>query len=312
MARATGARARMALAFETTYGTAPASGFTRMPFVSSTLGAERPLLADDILGYGRDPLAPTPDVITAGGEVVVPIDLEFFGLWLTAAFGLPTTTGAGPYTHVFASGGWSLPSMAIELGYPEVPHYAMNVGAKVDRLSWMMQRSGLLTATATLISKSEAIDDASAAGTPAEPEFERFGQFHGQITLDGVAIGDLVSNEVTYANNLEPIETIAAGGTIADADPGKAALTGTLVARFSSAVLLEKAIAHEAVALEFGYTIDSGKSLIVMVPAVFLPRPKLETQGPQGIQATFAWQAAQSDGDPMCTVTLINSRESYA
>ena len=39
MARAHGARAQMALAFETTYGTPPASGYTRIPFASTTLGA---------------------------------------------------------------------------------------------------------------------------------------------------------------------------------------------------------------------------------------------------------------------------------
>ena len=38
MARAQGARAQMALAFETVYGTAPAGGFTRMPFASTSLG----------------------------------------------------------------------------------------------------------------------------------------------------------------------------------------------------------------------------------------------------------------------------------
>ena len=32
MARAQGARAQMALAFETVYGTPPVSGYTRMPF----------------------------------------------------------------------------------------------------------------------------------------------------------------------------------------------------------------------------------------------------------------------------------------
>jgi hypothetical protein len=39
MARAQGARAQMALAFETVYGTAPASGYTRVPFASTTLGS---------------------------------------------------------------------------------------------------------------------------------------------------------------------------------------------------------------------------------------------------------------------------------
>ncbi|MEF2553583.1 phage tail tube protein [Aurantimonas sp. A2-1-M11] len=65
----------------------PASGFTRMPFASTSLGAEQPLLNSDLLGYGRDPLAPIKDAVTADGDVVVPLDAEAFGFWLKAAFG---------------------------------------------------------------------------------------------------------------------------------------------------------------------------------------------------------------------------------
>ena len=97
MARALGARAQMALAFETIYGTPPASGFTKMPFASTTLGAEQPLLNSELLGYGRDPLAPIKDAVTADGDVVVPLDAEAFGFWLKAAFGAPSTTGTGPW-----------------------------------------------------------------------------------------------------------------------------------------------------------------------------------------------------------------------
>jgi hypothetical protein len=61
MARAQGARAQMALAFETTYGTPPVGDFTKMPFASTSLGAEQPLLNSELLGYGRDPLAPIKD-----------------------------------------------------------------------------------------------------------------------------------------------------------------------------------------------------------------------------------------------------------
>ena len=157
MARAQGARAQMALAFETTYGTPPAAGsFWRMPFASSTLGSERPLLASELLGYGRDPLPPVPDVENADGDIVVPIDLRAWGVWLKGAFGAPTTTGTAPRSHEFRSGGWTLPSMSIELGMPEVPHYAMNSGAVVNTLSWTMQRSGLLTATVGLIAQGES------------------------------------------------------------------------------------------------------------------------------------------------------------
>ena len=104
MARAQGARAQMALAFETVYGTAPASGYTRVPFASTSLGSEQPLITSELLGYGRDPLAPIKDAVTADGDVVVPIDAEAFGFWLKAAFGDPTTTGTGPWTHEFRSG----------------------------------------------------------------------------------------------------------------------------------------------------------------------------------------------------------------
>ena len=50
MARAQGARAQMALAFETGYGTPPGSGYTQMPFITSSLAAEQPLLASELLG----------------------------------------------------------------------------------------------------------------------------------------------------------------------------------------------------------------------------------------------------------------------
>jgi len=102
MARAQGARAQMALAYESVYGTPPASGYFKMPFASATLGAEQPLLESELLGYGRDPLAPIKDALTSDGDVVVPIDAIGFGYWLKAAFGDPTTTGAeAPYSHEF-------------------------------------------------------------------------------------------------------------------------------------------------------------------------------------------------------------------
>jgi len=92
MARARGANAVMALAFETTYGTPPGSGFKKVPFVSSQLGEQQDLIASDLLGYGRDPQQPARDVINNDGDVVVPLDLRNFGYWLKLLFGSPTTT----------------------------------------------------------------------------------------------------------------------------------------------------------------------------------------------------------------------------
>ncbi len=314
MARAQGARAQMALAFETTYGTPPASGFTKIPFASTTLGSEQPLLNSELLGYGRDPLAPIKDAVTADGNVVAPIDAAAFGFWLKAAFGAPVTTGAvpGPFTHEFRSGAWSLPSMSIETGMPEVPRYAMYSGCVLDSLSWQMQRSGLLTATASLVAQGEAIASNSVAGTLAELDLQRFGHFNGAITRNGQPLGNIISGEITYANNLDRVETIRSDGRIDGADPSIAALAGKIEVRFADQVLVNQAIAGDPCALTFAYVLSSGESFTFTAHAVYLPRPRIEIPGPQGIQATFDWQAARDATlGRMCTATLVNDIEEY-
>jgi len=312
MARAQGARAQMALAFETVYGTTPAGGYTRVPFASTSLGAEQPLISSELLGYGRDPLAPIKDAVTADGDVVVPIDAEAFGFWLKAAFGAPTTSGTGPWTHEFRSGGWTLPSLAIETAMPEVPRYAMYSGCVLDQLSWQLQRSGLLTATAKLVAQGEAVATTTAAGTPAELALKRFGHFNGSITRNGAALGNVVSAEITYANNLDRIETIRSDGRIDGADPSIAALTGRVEVRFADSTLVNQAIAGDPCELEFAYALPSGESFTFTAHAVYLPRPRIEISGPQGVQATFDWQAARDTGvGRMCTATLVNDIEEY-
>ena len=312
MARAQGARAQMALAFETTYGTPPASGFTRMPFASTTLGAEQPLLASELLGYGRDPLAPTKDAVTADGNVVIPIDAASIGFWLKAAFGAPTTAGTTTKTHTFQSGSWNLPSFAIETGMPELPRYAMYAGCKLDSLSWQMGRAGLLIATASIVAQGETIATTSAAGALADLTLTRFGHFNGSIKRNGQAIGNVVTADINYANNLDRIETIRSDGKIDGADPSVAALTGNIVVRFADQTLVTQAINGEACTLEFDYTLTGGVGLKLTAHAVYLPRPRIEIAGPQGIQATFDWQAAlAADPARMCTVVLTNSMAGY-
>ncbi|MFC6689178.1 phage tail tube protein [Jhaorihella thermophila] len=312
MARAQGARSQLAAAFETTYGTAPASGFMQMPFASASLGAEQPLLASELLGYGRDPLAPIKDAVTADGDITVPLDAEAFGFWLKAAFGAPTTTGTTNKTHTFKSGSWSLPSMAIEVAMPEIPRFAMYTGCVLDQLSIAMQRSGLLTADVKLVAQGETVATSTAAGTPTAYALQRFGHFNGAIKRSGTALGNIVSADLTYANNVERIETIRNDGRIDGADPSIAALTGKIDVRFADTTLMDQALNGTAASLEFSWVISANVSLTITAHAVYLPRPRVEIQGPQGIQASFDWQAAyDSVAGQMCTVVLKNQVGNY-
>jgi hypothetical protein len=86
MARAYGSSAHLLMKRETTYGQAATGDYIRMPFNRCNLGSEQGLL-----GQGRDPLAPLQDVITDEGDIVVPVDPGYLGLWLTGLFGGPDT-----------------------------------------------------------------------------------------------------------------------------------------------------------------------------------------------------------------------------
>jgi hypothetical protein len=94
MARQTGALVALNAVFESTYGTPPVSGYRTMPFGPGTrIGAARPLLENELLGFGRDPLPPVLDAVTAEGELVVPLDVENWGFWLKGAFGQAVLVG---------------------------------------------------------------------------------------------------------------------------------------------------------------------------------------------------------------------------
>lgn len=314
MARAQGARAQMALGFETVYGTPPAAGsFWRMPFASSTLGSEQPLLNSELLGYGRDPLAPVKDAVTADGDVVIPIDARFLGVWLKALFGEPTTTGAAaPYSHQFNSGNWTLPSFSAEIGNPDVPSYRMNAGVVANSISWTMQRSGLVTATVNCIAQGETPGTSTLAGSLTDMGLRRFSAFNGSIQRGGSQLGDVVSGQITYTNNLDRIETIRDDGKIEGADPSMAMLSGQIVVRFANTTLLTQATDGAPAEFAFRYLIDSDNSFELVAHAVYLPKPKINLEGPAGVQATFEWQAAL---DPvtgrMCTATLVNDVADY-
>lgn len=315
MARARGANAVMAMAFNSgAYGTVPANGFRKLPFVTSDLGETQGLIENDILGFGRDPQDPSRDVVNNDGNVVVPVDLRNFGDWLKLLLGAPTSSvGADDENiHVFASGAVTLPDAAIEIGLPQVPHFGMNYGVMANSLAIPLQRSGPLNATLGLIAQGEAIATSTAAGTPTEREIHRFSQFSGQVLVDGADAGDVVSGNLNFSNGLDKVEVIRPDGRIAGADPGMIAANGDIVVRFKDTDLLDMATAGTPVSLSFGWTFGALATLTFVLHRVFLPKPKLPINGPGGVQASFAYQAAEDpDLHKTMTATLVNDVAAY-
>lgn len=82
--------------------------------------------------------------------------------------------------------------------------------------------------------------------------------------------------------------------------------------RFADSTLVSQAINGDPCEISFAYVLPSGETFTFTAHAVYLPRPRIEISGPQGVQASFDWQAARAGtSGRMCTATLINSIASY-
>jgi hypothetical protein len=234
MARAYGSSAHLLMKRETAYGQAATGNYIRMPFDRCNLGSEQGLIDDPVLGQGRDPLAPLQDVITDDGDIIVPVDPRYLGLWLSGVFGDPDTTdnGDGSFDHEFASGGEDLPSYSIEVGMPKVPAFFVHAGVKLNSIAREFTRSG-------------------AAG--CDPQRQRPGR--DPVRHDAGRDAD------------QP------DGLIEGADPTIAALTRKVDVRSADTTLIDLAAGGTSVDLEFACTLSALAELVLTAHEVYLPKP---------------------------------------
>ncbi|MEE3046653.1 MAG: phage tail tube protein [Pseudomonadota bacterium] len=322
-ARAYGADAQLLATFESTYGTAPdGSGggvYKKLSFKSSTLGGEKPLGYDPILGQGRDAQDPYYDALTVNGDIVVPVDLRAIGFWLKGLLGSADTTDNldGTYTHVFTSGG-DLPSLAIETGHTALttPVFDMRTGAKLGGLQIDMQRTGPVNMTINgVVAQGEASASSSEDSTPGTYALSRFSQGSGSIELDSSQLAAVTGGSLTFSNNLEPVETIRDDGKIDGVDETEATAEGSITVRYSTDSTIRDTVdAETPVAMQYGWSIpgSEGYALTFDFPRVFLPKVKQPVDGPGGVQAEYNWRAAyDASSGHMMQVTLVNDVASY-
>jgi hypothetical protein len=294
MARAYGSSAHLLMKRETAYGQAATGKYIRMPFNRCNLGSEQGLIDDPVLGQGRDPLAPLQHVINDEGDIVVPVDPRYLGLWLTGLFGDPNTADNldGSWDHEFASGGDDLPSYTLEVGMPKVPAFFRHAGVKLNSIALEFTRSGPAAATISAIAQGETRFGTTQGGAPTSLTFSWISQFQGSIKRAGAPVGNLTDGSVTYSNNLEKIETIRDDGLIEGADPTIAALTGRIDLRFADTTLIDLAAGGTPVDLEFAYTLSARAKLVLTAHEVYLPKPKL------AVEARAACRRASTFGAP--------------
>lgn len=318
MPRAIGAKAKLRTRPEATYGVAPSGNWTQLPFKSFELGASQELLDDPVLGAGdrRTTGDPALDTVTVEGSAVAPVDLVNFGHWLRLLLGPPTTTGTGPdYVHSFKDGAYGLPSNAFELDFvdPLPNRYSLLTGVKANELQLDFSPTGPADATIALLGQGETRAATSAAGTPVFTQGSRFQKPQGSIKRNGSSLANVTAAEFTWSNGMEAVKTIRADRRIEGVDEGLSSARGTLTLRFAETGMIDDAIGAAPSALELAYTAAANRALVVTFPRVFLSVPRTPVSGPQGVEISVDFRAAD-DSTAACLmhVVLKNQVASYA
>lgn len=312
MTRQHGYDFKLASAYESTYGTPPGSGYVFLPVKTFGLKRDRPFEKDPRLGLGRGGQALYQGRISCSGPVVVPVDVANIGYWLRQFLGSPSTTGTGPYTHVFTSGGASLPSMSLEAQHSSASTFEMFDGVYGSSIAFGLADDGEAIATLDLVGADCTKAGSTAAGSPSSETYEAFRQFYGSLQLDSSDLGDVLSASFTYDNGLNIERLVNGAAKIDEPDLGDDMVTGQIDMRFADATLYDKAVAATSVDLDFIYEISASKKLTVSIPEVYLTPTSPPVDGPGGLNISFSFEAVvNTSAGHKLQATLINDVASY-
>ena len=278
---AVGARTKVLMDVETSYGVAPTTpGGVLLPINSFSLKPSRAKNTPGTLTGRYDPAEPFDGNLEVSGGVVVPVDARAFGHWLRAMFGAPATTGTGepaaaPFTHVWKSNK-DMPSLVMQATYGDI--YGQFVGCKVSSLAMQAGGDGELTATVNMLGRdADYVDADYNAGAPSVA-MKRFNNFQGSLLSGGAEIGVVTDCSLNIDFGLDSsIRKLGDKGRVYDLPQGVMAVTGSLTVFITDKTLLMKAKNSEELSLDLSFAIDEGNKLTFSVPEV-----QLSYDGPRG------------------------------
>lgn len=314
-----GRKTNLFIGVESSYGVAPTddAAWARLPYYSQNLKPNRPLEADPILGKARhndrDPDDPAPNLLTHGGDMVLPLDLGVLPILGYLTFGAPTTTGTGSnLVHTFGSGVAEIPTFSAELevGSAKFRHH----GCAITRLAFAAKReAGYRRITATVLGQKMSLPVAleRPSGLP-DPSAEQIAAAIGVVKWNGTAIAQLMEASAQYDTGVTPAEYVNGTEEISGVELGNdAAYTGRLMMRFTNTDFYALALAGTPGALSIEYTLNTNRSLVLASPRVFLAQTGPEVSGPGGLEASFDFTAAQGSAADMLTMTVKTGAEAF-
>jgi hypothetical protein len=317
MGQILGSKSALILDFETTYKTDPASPVgLLMPYNKfNVVGKVEKKQRNTIRGTRNAP-KPYDGNLSVGGSIEVPVDYSAFAYWLKACFGVPTTTGSGPYVHTYKVAD-AMPSFLTELKYADntgVLQYVKRNGHKISSWGMNINSDGSeLVSTFDTIGATETFSATPYDASPTTFTDDAFQNSH--VTLEEGGVSTTV-NSLDFKIDFGLINNkfvVGGGNSIASLPEGMVQVSGNLSAIFENMTLLNKAINNTESSIVI--TLTSGTNILEIAFNELefeLNSPGID--GPQGVDITLPFFGFQDDdaAASIATITLTNDIESYA
>jgi hypothetical protein len=310
-----GSQTTVVIDFETTYGSDPGTpAGIQTPFSAESLSASREQLSEAIINGRRDPSRPFAGNTDVTGDITVPVDLRYIGYWFKALMGAPTTSGAGPYTHVYkVDNTGCMPSLVYEKAFLDVPRYLKYNGVKLSSMALSAGSGGELNINFGLVGSSFSDSGTAYDATPTTHTYERFKNNELTLKEGGSTTGEFSQLSIDVNTNLDTdVFTIGGAGTRSSLPEGQLEIGGSGNILFDNMTMYNKALNATESSIELIATQGTSSLSIDLNEAEYaLSSPKIT--GNEGIMLDLDFKAFfdNDGGDSSIIITLINDVASY-
>ena len=206
-------------------------------------------------------------------------------------------------------------SYSIEKAHLDIGYYFLFNGMMVNNFNLTLATSAIATGSFDFLGSAAALATATAAATVAAANSNTIMNCMGNVAslkestygvtlaaLTGIYVQEL---SLSIANNLRPVMAIGSN-VIQEIAIGKADITGTMNAYFTSDRLFDKFLAGTALQLEFQIT-DGTNSYTVLIPKVKFETESIPAAGQdQDVIENLTWRAIRDATlDTMIQITRV-------
>ncbi len=310
-----GVNVDLLIGFESTYGTAPASGY-QLPVNSVNVVGSRARNTPATLSGSRNPVAPFSGNYDASGQIVVPCDSDAMAYWMHAMFGAATTSGTDPYVHEYKIGD-TMPSFTLEKGFTDLTtdKFERITGCKISTFGITAGGDGELVANMDVLGATPSLQNSAFDASPTVVSIDRVENFDAALEEGGGALSNAREISINIDFGLDPDQFVIGGGGVRGSIPeGIVAVNGNLQTLFEDSTLLDKALGDTETSLKLTVTSSANSVFELEIQELLYSVNGIPVDGPQGLLVNLDFAGYYTDGSEVSAIVarITNNVASYS